>query len=333
MATSTADRTESASPGFLGTWQSRVDRFQRRHPPIALIVAVVKKFGDDQAGNLAALVSYYLFFSLFPLLLALTTVLGFVLADRPDLRQQVVDSALADFPVIGQQIGSSVGPLTGSAVALVIGLVGALWAGMGAIGAMQNAMNTIWAVPMRERPNLLQERLRSFLMLLVLGAAVALSTALGAAGGTATDWGWIGRAPVLLASFVVDVGLFLLAFKVLTRRPLGWGQLLPGAIVAGVAFTILQSFGGVYVDHVVASAGPTYGTFAVVIGLLSWLFLQAQITVYAAELNVVRVRGLVPRTLFGEDLTTADAAALRSYADMQARHPHESIDVSLTADE
>src|SRR5437868_9948716 len=141
----------------------RFDEIQQRSRWLALPLAVLRKFGDDGAGHLAALVSYYLFFSLFPLLLVLVGVAGLVLAAHPDLQHQLLDSALANFPVIGDQIRASVGTSDRSGVALAVGLAAALWGGMGAIGAMQHTMNTIWNVPRFERPNLVQERLRSLI--------------------------------------------------------------------------------------------------------------------------------------------------------------------------
>src|SRR5213080_2209775 len=139
---------------------ARVDRFQQRKKPLAFVVAVVKKFGDDQAGNLAALIAYYGFFSLFPLLLVLVTLVGFVLHGNPDLQSKVLGSTLAQFPVIGDQIRSNVGRLDTSGVGLVIGVVGLVWAGMGAMQAAQNAMNTVWNLPKRLRPNFVNARLR-----------------------------------------------------------------------------------------------------------------------------------------------------------------------------
>jgi len=307
----------------------RIDAYQQSHRVPAVAVGVIKKFGDDRAGNLAALVSYYLFFSIFPLLLVFVTVVGFVLAADRELQKQLLDSALANFPVIGDQLRSNIGSASGSGVALAIGLVGALWGGMGAIGAMQNTMNTIWSIPLRDRPAMVQERVRSLIMLLVLAATIALSTALGAAAGAAGTWPFIGRAVVLIPSLAINVALFWVSFKVLTHQAPPWRSLLPGAAAAGLVFTVLQTVGAAYVNHVVQGAGPVYGTFAVVLGLLSWLFLQAQLTVLCAEINVVRERHLYPRSLLGSPLTTGDARALRAYALVEQRHPDETIEIHI----
>lgn len=307
----------------------RIDGYQQSHRVLAVVVGVAKKFGDDRAGNLAALVSYYLFFSIFPLLLVFVTLVGFALAANPDLQGQLLGSALANFPVIGDQLRSSIGTSTGSGIALVVGLIGALWGGMGAIGAMQNTMNTIWNVPLRERPNLIQERVRSLIMLVLLATTIALSTAFGASAGAAGSWPFIGRAVVLIPTLAINVALFWTSFKVLTKHAAAWRTLLPGAVAAGFVFTVLQTVGAVYVNHVVQGAGKVYGSFAVVLGLLSWLYLQAQLTVLCAEINVVRELRLYPRSLLGSPLTLGDKQALRGYALVEQRHPDEIIDVHI----
>src|SRR5829696_2413840 len=152
----------------------RLDRFQRRHPAAGYPLAVVYKFVDDQGNYLTAMITYYAFLSLFPLLLLLTSILGFALQKR------VLDSALSRLPVIGQQIGENVQSLRGNTVAVVVGLVGSLYGSLGVVQAAQNAFNKVWAVPRNSRPNPLMARLRSLGMLLVLGLGAIVSTALSA---------------------------------------------------------------------------------------------------------------------------------------------------------
>jgi len=163
-----------------------VDQFQRRRRWLSFPVAVAKKFGEDDAGSLAAIVAYYGFFSIFPLLLAVTSVLAFVLRGDEDLQRRIVDSTMAQLPVVGRQISENVGSLRGSAVAIVIGLLAALWAGLGVVQAMQKALNSVWDVPIRERPNALESRLRALVTLLVFGLAM-LATTLGASVSTAAQ--------------------------------------------------------------------------------------------------------------------------------------------------
>ncbi len=303
----------------------KLDGYQRRHAWIGFPLGVVKKFSEDEAGNLAALISYFTFFSLFPLLLALVTILGFVLRGDPELQGRIVDSALVQFPVIGDQIRSNIGSLSGNWLALLVGVAGALWAGMGAVDATQNAMNSVWDVPIRDKPKFVTRRLRSLLMLVVVGGGLFLTAAASTMASAAESVVPPGRLVAPILSVAVNVGVFLVAFRVLTERDLRWSSVLPGAVVAGVAAAVFQVAGGFIIDRNLRGATQTYGTFAVVIGLLSWLYLQAQVTLFAAEVNVVRARGLWPRSLDQENLTEADRKALAQHAEVEERVPDEDV--------
>ena len=273
----------------------KVDGFLQRHPATAFPLAVFKKFGEDEAGNLAALIAYYGFFSLFPLLLVFVTVLGLVLRRNPDLQRTIVDSALANFPVIGTQISRNVRELSGSGLALGIGIALTLWSGLRVAKAMQSAMNTVWNVPYKRRPNFLFSTLRAVAMLAVLGVLTLVSAAAGGVGAGSSNWllGILGIA----ISLVLNFALFMLAFRILTAADLSWADVWPGAAVGAVAWTALQAVGGFYVAHQLQGASEVYGTFALVIGLLAWIFLGAQVTLYAAEVNVVKKRHLWPRSI------------------------------------
>lgn len=270
-----------------------LDRFQQQHPALAVPVAAVRKFGDDEAGNLAALIAYRAFFSLFPLLLLLTALLGYVLAGDPDLRREAVDSALTQFPVIGEQV--EVGSLEGSGVALAVGIAGSLWAGFGVVLATEGALDRIWAVPRRERPGFVASRLRALILLAVLGSLTIASTvASGLVGGGAGVLGPIGGVAV---SVGLNLAVFAAVFRLLGTRSARLRDLLPGTALAAVCWTGLQLLGGYFVSRQIRNATPTYGTFALVLGLLVWIQLGATITVLGAELNVVRARALWPRSL------------------------------------
>jgi YihY family inner membrane protein len=198
---------------------------------------------------------------------------------------------------------------------------------------MQNAMNTIWAVRYDRRPPFLIERGRSLVMLALLGTGAIATTVITNLAGSLSGLPLLARALVTLATLALNIGLFLLAFKVLTRHGIDWRSLLPGAVVAGIAFIALQSAGGWYISATLTRATPLYGTFAVVLGLLTWLYIQAQLTMLAAELNVVLARRLYPRSLVGTDLadlTGADERALVSYATVQRRHPHQRVEVTFS---
>jgi membrane protein len=296
----------------------RADALQQRRPFTAFPVAVVKKFGDDQGGNLAALIAYYGFVSLFPLLLVFFTVLGFVLHGHAGIQHSLKGSALSDFPVIGDQISRNVTSVRGSGLGLAIGIVGTFWGGLGVAGAAQNAMNRVWELPVTERPGFFPRIARSVGAIGTIGLGIIVTTLLGGVGGGSGGLGLGIRAGAIVASTALNIGLFIVAFRVLTAD-VAWRDLLPGAIFAAVAWEVLQAFGGLYVTHALKGMSQTYGLFAIVLGLLAWLYLQAQVVVYAAEINVVRARRLWPRSIAPQDVTDGDRRAYEEYVERDER--------------
>lgn len=277
---------------------------------MGVIVAVIYKYNDDQGGYLAALITYYALVSLFPLLLLLTTALGVVLAGRPDLQAQVLHSTLSQFPVLGSQLHHPEG-LSGGAVGVIVGLLGALYGGLGVGQALQNAMDSVWAVPKHKRPNPIRSRLRSLLLLLVLGSAAIAATVLAAVGHAAGAVGILETAGLALAAVVLNALICLVAFRVTTARALTYRQVLPGAVAAAFIWQMLQWFGAGYVAHTVKRASATNSVFALVLGALAFLFLASVALVLCAEVNVVLGEKLYPRALLSAfsddaDLTPAD---------------------------
>ena len=320
---------EAQRIGWVERQVRRADRFQQRHAVIAVPWAVMQKFGNDQAGGKAALMAYYGLFALFPLLLLLATVLGFALSGNPALREQLIDSALGNFPVIGDQLRSEVHPLEGNSVALVIGIAGTLYGSLGIGFAAQNAMNTVWNIPYVRWPSFPTRYLRTFGVIGLLGLAVLSSTAL-AAFATAVPHAADVSVLAIAASFLVNLGLFLLAFMVLTAEPLRPREVAVGAIIATVFWETLQCIGTWYVTRGLQHASPTYGVFAVVITLLSWLYLGSQLTLWAAEINVVLRYHLWPRSVTQPPLTKADRRVLVRLAQMEVRRPEQKIAASFT---
>lgn len=298
------------------------DRFQQAHSAWAIPMAVIRKFGNDQAGNLAALVAYYAFFSIFPLLLVFTTILGFVLQGDTHLYNEIKGSVLGQFPGLQLQTHE----LSGNVTALVLGLLTSLWAGLGVTTASQNAFDRVWAVPFKDRPDFLRARLRGLLLLLSLGALfVASAVVTGVV--TAIFGGPLLKLGGYAVSLALNFGLYVAAFRFLTAATVPTRCLWLGAAVAAVFLEVLTLVGGIYVKHVISHASNTYGTFATVIGLLVWLHLIAQLTLYAAEINVVVVRRLWPRSLLGPPEAPADQETLRALAKVEERHEHQQVDV------
>jgi YihY family inner membrane protein len=303
-----------------------IDRRQQRTRGVRFLAAVYKKFSDDQAGQLAALIAYYAFVSIFPLLLVFVTILGFVLQGHPEDQKKIVDGTLGQFPVLSDSL--KLQSLRGSGIALAVGIVGTLLAGMGVTNAAQNAFNGIWHVPFKSRPSFLLSRLRSLGMLFSLGVLMIVSTASAGFVG-ASSHGAIAVLAGVLVAFAVNLALFMFAFKLLTAADVSWREYLPGVIAAAVLWQLLQHLGGYYIEHTLKHTQPLYGTFAVVLGLLAWLYLGAQLIIFAAEINVVRSRKLWPRSFFSQPLLEADRRALTSSAKVEERMEPENVDVSF----
>ena len=308
---------------------AKLDGYQRTRDWLGFPVAVVKKFGDDEAGKQAALISYYGFFSLFPLMLVLVTVLGFFLGGNSHLQNEVEHSVFSRFPVIGKDIQNNVGHIRGSGIALAIGTVVALWAGMGVVRAAQGAMDTVWHVPRRERPRFVKSRLRALVLLLVLGVGVIGATVLTGLATAGTGHSTVTKVIALVISTLVNFGVFLAAMKLLTVADVSWRQLVPGAVLAAIGGLALQALGGYIVGHVSAKATNTYGTLGVVIVMLTWIYLQAQVFMFAAEVNTVRALQLWPRGLRADDPTDADLRALRDLVVTDERMAGEDVDVQF----
>jgi YihY family inner membrane protein len=296
-----------------------IDAFQRRHRILAFPVAVWKKFSDDQAGHLVALVAYFGFVSLFPILLLLVTVLGIALRDNPSLQDRVLNSALTDFPVIGTQLRENVHSLNRTGVGLVVGIVGTLLGARGVTGAIQNAMNSVWEVPRHQRPGFPFSLFRGFGLLGVLGASVLATTALSVLGA----WGGrvVGTVAAIILSLAVNVGLFWLGLRLATSSVVRTRDLRNGAIFAAIVWQVLQTLGVYFVTHWLRHASSLYGTFGLVLGLVAWLYLQAELTLYAVEADVVRARKLWPRSLFPPPLTAEDREAYAQYRAADLRRP------------
>lgn len=312
---------------------ARIDDFQRRHPKAGYPLAVVYKYADDQGGYLAALITYYGFVSLFPLLLLFTTVLGLLFERNQAMKDLIIGSTLEQIPVVGDQLNEPAG-LTGSAIAIVVGLLGAVYGGLGVAVASQNAMNAVWAVPRNSRPNPIRVRLRGFVLLFTVGLTLVLTVSVSVTVSTMKIGGTPGQLLTMLVAGLLILTLFVFAFRYGTARPVSIGEILPGALVAAVGWQLLQHFGGYYVEHVIARTRHINSVFATVLGLIAFIYLAAVLLVIALEINAVRVDQLYPRALLTEftddvELQRGDVATYTRIAQAQRAKGFETIDVSF----
>ena len=301
----------------------RFDAYQQKRKWLALPMAVVKKFGDDHGGNLASLDAWYGFFSLFPLLLVFATILGYVLAGDPSTRESVEHAVQSQFPAIGSSLPLK--SISGSVFALVVGVLTSVWAGLGVTTVSQTALDTVWAVPYKNRPNFIKSRLRGLGLLVFLGVLFIASTI--ASGAVSAGFGGaLAKLAGYVVSLVVNFVLFFAAYRLMSAGHIPSRDLRWGSAVAAVLWTILQSVGGLYLKH---AGGHGYGVFAIVIPLLIWLRLGTQVFLYCAEVNVVVSRRLWPRSLFGPPEAPADKRTLRALAKVEERSEQQHVDVDF----
>ena len=290
-----------------------------------------KKFGDDQAGNLAALVAYYAFASIFPLLLVLVTVLNIVLRNHPALTAELEHGAVKNYGALGTYLTSNVHSFTETGPALAIGILLTFFGARGIANAMQNALNSVWEIPKADRPGFPWSYLRSFSLILVVGLGEIATSVLSSfiSGGDILP----GFAIAILATLVtllLNIGLFWLAFRLATAKTITWRELRLGAIMGGIVWQILQLVGGYYIGHQLAHSQSLYGsTFGIVLGLMAWLYLQAEATLYVAEANVVWARKLWPRSLAPSPHTAEDVRAYQLYAEAETRKKDETVSVTV----
>jgi uncharacterized BrkB/YihY/UPF0761 family membrane protein len=309
---------------------ARADTWQRAHRVVAVTYGVVKKFGDDNANQLVVALGWYGFVAIYPLLLAVVTIFGFIGA--ASLGHQLV-TTLHQFPVVGAQFNPAPASssLHGSALGLTFGLVGLVYGAQGVTQTVQQAMASVWNVPQLERPAFLPRLARSLAGLTIIGGAFLLNAAL-ATLTTATGTGYAVRVPVLIGLALVNTALYLAAFRTLTPPTITARTLVPGAAVAAVGFTLLTTLGAGLVQHQVRHSSATYGQFGIVIGLVAFLFLLAKISLYGAELNPVLARSLWPRALQSSRPTEADDRVLRDIAHQTLGRQGQRIGVGFGMD-
>jgi len=285
----------------------RLDAFQQGHRLLAVPFAVYKKFSEDDAAKLASLVSYYAFLSVFPLLIVLATLLSRILVGYPELANEIVSTAAGSFLSVGAP-GTSVRPLDVSGLALVIAVLVGLWAGLAVAHAMQDAMDAVYEVPRTKRASFISRLARGLSLLLLVGVGLPLTTVLQGAAVRSIA-GPVASGLIMIAVVVLNTGLIAAAFRRATVADVTWRAVLPGAAIAAIAWSVMQAVAAGLLTSRIASAESDYGPFAVVIGLLFWFFLLAQVTLYCAELNSVLALRLWPRGLKSVIRAQADTEA------------------------
>jgi YihY family inner membrane protein len=314
-----------------------VDQAQRRFPLVAFPIGVIYKFFDDQGNYLAAIVTYYAFIAIFPLMLLGSSILGFFLEGNPKLQHQLLNSAFSQFPIIGDQLGRPES-IQGSTGGVIIGSIAALYGAMGLGQAIQNTLNTAWSVPRNSRPNPFLLRLRSLLVLATAGVAVLALSIVSTLGANTQVFGsginetlrWL----ITIVTVLLIGTMLTLLFRLATARDHPLRSAAPGAFTLAILWQVLQWGGAVYVTNVINQAQGMNKTFATVLGLIAFIYVAAVMGVLGIEVNVVLVRRLWPRALLtpftdAVDLTDADRRAYASYALMNRHKGFETVAVTF----
>ena len=315
---------------------AKVDEFQRRHAVLGFPIGVVYKYFDDQGPYLAATLTYYAFVAIFPLMLLGSSILGLVFEGQPEWREAILDSALAQFPIIGDELGRPEG-LRGSFTGVAVGALTALYGCLGLGQALQNTQHVAWSVPRNSRPNPLQSRLKTLVLLLTAGLSL-LAVSVVSTVVTTTDLVSqllpnVVRHLLTLATVLI-VGLFLTTlFRLSTARQHSFSLAAPGGFTLAVLWQALQLVGAQYVQNVLVDTSSMTKTFGLVLGLVGFLFIAAVMAVLAMEINVVLARRLWPRALLtpftdNVELTDADRRAYAGYVRMQRHKGFEKVAVT-----
>jgi len=305
-----------------------VDATQQRFTPTAFVVGVVKKYGDDNGGVLVSNLAYSAFLSLFPLLLVLVTILGLIASVNPSFRTQVLNAVAGQVPLIGNQLTTNVQQLQRSSViGLIVGVIGLIWGASGLAQAGLFTMEQVWNLPGPARPGFVQRLGRAGLFLCLLGGGVIVTTGL-ASLTTYLHNGLAFKLPIEVVTAAFNAGMYLGAYRALTPKGVPTRKLLPGAITGGIGWTVLQVLGTYLVHHFLHS-DSVYGVFGTVLGLLAWITLAVEVTVYSAEINVVLARRLWPRSIVQPPLTEADRASMALQALQNQRRPEQHVEVTF----
>lgn len=301
----------------------RLDSYQQRHPALGVPIAVARKFIDDESINLAAVIAFWAFFSIFPLLLLFVTLLGYVLP--PNLQGDVLRSAARFFPLLSTD---SIVHLSGQWWTLVVGILSALWSGSFVVIAIQSAFDSVWEIPHAQRPRIGAQIKRGVFTLGAIALGLVISTMISSyvtGAATGTSLGMLARPTGYLIAIVLDVGLFVVAFRLLTDRDVSTRDVLPGALLSGIVFWLLQQLSSLIIFQYLHNAERIYGNFATVITMLSWFYLQSVVTLVGAQLNVVLKERLHPRRLVTAPVTEADHRAYDAYAKERTYHHDQQV--------
>jgi YihY family inner membrane protein len=303
------------------------DRFQQRHHLPGFIYAVVKKYGEDDAGYQAALLTYYGFLAIFPLLLIVTTLTSFLATSHPEWQDTIIKSMTDYFPVLGSQLSEHVHGLNKNGLALVIGILFTLYGARGIADSFRHGVNQIWQIPRIDREKFPKSLLKS-MELIVVGGIGLIIASLAVAATAGSGHGAVHRLLPIAIDILLLFWLFDFLLNICLPQHVTIKEARAGAITAAVGLVILQAFGGYLLGRELKNLDALYSSFAITLGLLFWIYLQAQVLYYSVEVSAVKAEKLWPRSIKG-NLTAADRKAYARLASKERIISQEHINTSF----
>ncbi len=278
--------------------RNNLDDIQQKHAFLGFPIAVAKRYDNDKAGKEAALITYYAFLSLFPLMLLFITALSILVTNDPELRTRISGEVFHYFPALGTRLQSSVHTLRSSGVPLALEVLALLYGARGLAATLQDSFNNVWHVEKEHRPSFIGDNLRSFAMVVSVGTGIIVGTLISFALGSILDFGIVGTVLITSVNLAIIFGLFLIVFRLGTSNRIKFHWLIPGALIAGTGQLVVQHFGGRIMEHQLPKLSDSYGSFALTLGIIFWIYLQAQIILIALEITAVRAQKDWPKKLF-----------------------------------
>jgi len=275
-----------------------LDKFQQKHAGLAFPIAIIKRYGDDKVGKQAALITYYGFLALFPLLLIFITIIGILVSGDASLQDKINHQVFQIFPALGNDLQGNVHTLRGSGLALVLELLALAYGARGLANTLQESFNHVWHTDKTIGSNFFFDNLRNLAMMITVGVGIVVGIVVTYAVGNVLDLGFVTTMYVTLINLLVMSSLFLVVFRLGTSSHVHTRNLILGAVITSIGLLIIQHYGGQIMAHELPKLRGTYGSFALALGMLFWIYLQSQIIMYALVITAVRVQRDWPRKLF-----------------------------------
>jgi YihY family inner membrane protein len=308
---------------------ARFDRFQQKHRILGFPLAVFMKFGDDQAGNQAAIIAYYGFLSLFPLLLVFFSVVSIAAGNNDVLTHRVIAATVQYFPFAGQALQQNIHEYHRNGLGLVIGLLFTFYGARGIANAIQSTSNHIWQVPYSERPGFPWSMLRSFGIIIIGGAGLIGTSVLISFVTGVGQHSMSVKILLVLLVLAVNAVVFLVVSRLATANKIPLRALLLSAVLAAIFWQIIQAGASFLLLHQLQHASALYGAFSIVLGLLAWFYIQAQLFIYSLEIGVVKYTALWPRSILQKPLTAIDKKIYIRYAESEQRKREQRVRVDF----